>query len=406
MFTGKLRVKICEAVDLRPTDWQTRYVGVTGVGKATGQEQTLDPYVAVDVDEVHLARTVVRQKTSSPVWNEWFENEVRGAVLIGLKIFHDCAVGNDDFVADATVPFEEIFQDNKTHGDIWVELEPQGKLHVIIELKWTVEEDAQSAGQREFKERSGFQNRRRGAMRRRVHQVNGHKFMATFLRQPTFCSHCRDFIWGLGKQGYQCQEYKCWILEDPFRRFIVGCSEGLASGRGENESSGSAQNVRKPNVYIQLFKKHRASLWRYRACTNIAKCTIIAQCNSCTWNYCKQNQQKIASLPRQDLATIVDYIYISPHEERKYEQKECIYDPPLIRTLPVCRNPLPSLRFDMAVGSISCLASGPKKKGLKEQLEAAKNGRRHRETEGALDDIRKAAEEKNRTCSAPVSLDD
>ena len=45
-----------------------------------------------------------------------------------------------------------------------------------------------------FRERIG-PRRRQGAVRRRVHQVNGHKFMATYLRQPTYCSHCRDFIW-------------------------------------------------------------------------------------------------------------------------------------------------------------------------------------------------------------------
>lgn len=40
-----------------------------------------------------------------------------------------------------------------------------------------------------------FTRKRNGAVRRRIHQVNGHKFMSTFLRQPTFCFHCREFIW-------------------------------------------------------------------------------------------------------------------------------------------------------------------------------------------------------------------
>ncbi|KAL1514319.1 hypothetical protein ABEB36_003592 [Hypothenemus hampei] len=76
-------------------------------------------------------------------------------------------------------------------------------------------------------------NRRRGAVKhQRVHSVKGHKFLAKFFRQPTFCAFCKDFLWGFGKQGYQCQCCQTAVHKKCHDKLLGKCS-----GSGINSES-------------------------------------------------------------------------------------------------------------------------------------------------------------------------
>ncbi|XP_031621437.1 protein kinase C isoform X1 [Contarinia nasturtii] len=319
MFTGTVRMKICEACGLRPTDFQRRH-NMT-FGKA--EEQPIDPYVSIDVDENHLDRSTTKGKTFDPCWNETFTHEVNNAKNIGLTVFHDAAIPPDDFVANCTIAFEDLAHRDKEQQDFWVDLEPHGKIHIIVELKWHDQSNTKGGAipkttaisGAEFKERAAF-NRRRGAMRRRVHQVNGHKFMATFLRQPTFCSHCKEFIWGIGKQGYQCQVCTCVVHKRCHRSVVTKCP-GMRDENCQTKNEAQRFSVNVP---------HRFLPHNYKRFTFCDHCGSLLyglfkqglQCEVCNLNVHKRCQKNVANncgINTKEMAEILNEIGILPDKQ-------------------------------------------------------------------------------------------
>ena len=54
-----------------------------------------------------------------------------------MLVFHDAAIPPDDFVANCSIAFDELLNDSKDQqtSDFWIDLEPQGKLHLRTDLK-------------------------------------------------------------------------------------------------------------------------------------------------------------------------------------------------------------------------------------------------------------------------------
>ena len=116
-FNGTMKLTVCEAVDLRPTDCATRHQVGLGLSRNL---QAIDPYVIVDVDDAPVARTQTRLKTCCPSWLEDFSVDVHGGHTIGITVFHSAVIPPDVFVANCSVAFENFVE--KPASDIWVYL--------------------------------------------------------------------------------------------------------------------------------------------------------------------------------------------------------------------------------------------------------------------------------------------
>ncbi|CAO2604449.1 Protein kinase C epsilon type [Lemmus lemmus] len=321
VFNGLLKIKICEAVSLKPTAWSLRHA----VGPRP-QTFLLDPYIALNVDDSRIGQTATKQKTNSPAWHDEFVTDVCNGRKIELAVFHDAPIGYDDFVANCTIQFEELLQNGSRHFEDWIDLEPEGKVYVIIDLSGSSGEAPKDNEERVFRERMR-PRKRQGAVRRRVHQVNGHKFMATYLRQPTYCSHCRDFIWGvIGKQGYQCQVCTCVVHKRCHELIITKCA-GLKKQETPDEQVGSQRfSVNMPhkfgihNYKVPTFCDHCGSLlWgllRQGLQCKVCKMNVHRRCETNVAPNCGVDARGIAKV-LADLGVTPDKITNSGQEEHR-----------------------------------------------------------------------------------------
>ncbi|CAG0922089.1 unnamed protein product [Notodromas monacha] len=137
--------------------------------------------------------------------------------------------------------------------------------------------------------------RRRGAMKQqKVHEARGHRFVAKFFRQPTFCAFCRDFLWGFGKQGYQCQQCQCAVHKKCHDKILGKCP-----GSGKESQS---------TIYLrERFKidvPHRFKMHNYMSPTFCDHCGSMLyglfrqglKCEVCNVNCHKKCEKHLSNL--------------------------------------------------------------------------------------------------------------
>uniref|UniRef100_A0A3Q3GFA8 Protein kinase C n=1 Tax=Labrus bergylta TaxID=56723 RepID=A0A3Q3GFA8_9LABR len=257
-------------------------------------EEVLNPYCAVYMKEAVDTEKgpVYKQKkpTMYPPWSTTFDAHVHKGRIMHVMVKDRTA----ELKSEAMVALDSLATRCKKESgklEIWLEMKPQGRLR--MEARYYLEKsDPESE-----REREGLfaLHHRRGAIKQaKVHIVKCHEFSATFFPQPTFCSVCKEFVWGLNKQGYQCRQCNAAIHKKCIDKVIAKCT-------------GSAINSKETMTHKERFKidmPHRFKVYNYKSPTFCEHCGTLLwglakqglKCEECGMNVHHKCQKKVANL--------------------------------------------------------------------------------------------------------------
>ncbi|ELU04030.1 hypothetical protein CAPTEDRAFT_114953 [Capitella teleta] len=231
---------------------------------------------------------VQRKKTIYPEWNTCFDAHLYDGRCIQMVVMQR----PQQLVADVNVGAQHL-ADKCRDGEVasvWLDLKPAGRL--LIQVRYFPEEPTDPLDTPGNK--SGITGRRGAIKHQKVHEVKGHKFIAKFFRQPTFCSYCGDFLWGLNKQGYQCQVCSAAVHKRCHDRVLGKCP-------------GSAKESRDTKILTERFNinvPHRFRVHNYMSPSFCDHCGTLLyglfrqglKCSECGTNCHKKCEKKIPNL--------------------------------------------------------------------------------------------------------------
>uniref|UniRef100_A0AAQ4S047 Protein kinase C n=1 Tax=Gasterosteus aculeatus aculeatus TaxID=481459 RepID=A0AAQ4S047_GASAC len=256
------------------------------------------PFCAIKMKEAlttERGKTLVQRKpTMYPAWKASFDAHIYEGRVLEVLLMKTA----EEPLAEVTVGVSVLAERcKKANGraEFWVDLHPSGKVMMAVQYLLEGVDTESKQATKEVEEGAPNLNRRRGAIKQaKIHVIKNHEFIATFFRQPTFCSVCREFVWGLNKQGYKCRQCNAAIHKKCIDKIIGRCT-------------GTAANSRDTVFQKERFKidmPHRFKTHNYMSPTFCDHCGSLLwglvkqglKCEDCAMNVHHKCQDKVANL--------------------------------------------------------------------------------------------------------------
>ncbi|XP_050813721.1 protein kinase C delta type isoform X1 [Gopherus flavomarginatus] len=264
------------------------------LGPMQNEEEQLQPFCAIKMKEAlttERGKTLVQKKpTMYPEWKSSFDAHIYEGRVIQIVLMKAAEDPLSEVTVGVSVLAERCKKGNGK-AEFWLDLQPQGK--VLMAVQYLLED---TDCKQSMRENEGIVTiNRRGAIKQaKIHYIKNHEFIATFFGQPTFCSVCKDFVWGLNKQGYKCRQCNAAIHKKCIDKIIGRCT-GTAANSRDTMFQKERFNIDMP---------HRFKVYNYMSPTFCDHCGSLLwglvkqglKCEECGMNVHHKCQKKVANL--------------------------------------------------------------------------------------------------------------